>query len=158
MQIIRAVHSGGQRGSCPHQQNYFSFLTECLTRNPVCIWEIPCGGLEVCGVCPRRQKILGTALIIIYNTATNKSQQLTFISAAHSTRFQRLASVYKIAVPCVRCWLSCLSLVVLRNSKCLVSCPLDYKLQGFNIIYCCFSNPICHKDDHYLFANYWTFG
>ena len=35
--------------------------TKCPTRNPVCIREIP---VKVCGVCPRRQKILGTALAI----------------------------------------------------------------------------------------------
>ena len=29
------------------------------TRNPVCLREIP---VKVCGVCPRSQKVLGTAL------------------------------------------------------------------------------------------------
>ena len=33
-----------------------------LTRNPVCIRETP---VKVCEVCPRRQKILGTALVTL---------------------------------------------------------------------------------------------
>ena len=33
------------------------------TRNPVCIRETP---VKVCGVCPRRQKIVGTAVLLAY--------------------------------------------------------------------------------------------
>ena len=39
------------------------------TRNTVCIRETP---VKVCGVCPRRQKILGTALKIMETVANGK--------------------------------------------------------------------------------------
>ena len=38
------------------------------TRNPVCMRETP---VKVCGVCPRRQKILGTALMYGNQTSNN---------------------------------------------------------------------------------------
>ena len=40
------------------------------TRNSVCIRETP---VKVCGVCPRRQKILGTALVTHFISRTNES-------------------------------------------------------------------------------------
>ena len=46
-------------GQLPPPGKLIGVKTKRPTRNPVCIREIP---VKVCGVCPRRQKILGTAL------------------------------------------------------------------------------------------------
>ena len=51
--------AGWQWGQLPPPGKLIGVKTKRLTRNPVCIREIP---VKVCGVCPRRQKILGTTL------------------------------------------------------------------------------------------------
>ena len=66
--------------------------------------------------------------INIYITETNKGKQSTFISEVHSTRFQRLASVYQIARPpllsCVKYWV----LVVDSPPQAVCSTCFKYQL------------------------------
>ena len=59
--------AGGGGGQLPPPGKLFFFsniVFDFVGLFPVCIREIP---VKVCGVCPRRQKILGAALVAFSN-------------------------------------------------------------------------------------------